>query len=283
MRLLFLAAALVAAGAAQAGEGRLLATGGATQIEGSAGGGLVPWAVLAGYGSEGQGGGTAFATRVDSGDYRLDAAGAAYAFGNRLELSLARQRLDLGELQRRLQLPWTSLGQDVFGAKLRLAGDLVYGPMPQLSLGVQHKRLRDPTLPLALGARSDRGNDVYLSASKLFLDAAGGYQLLLNGTVRSTRANQTGLLGFGGDRRAGRALLAEGSAAVLLDPSWALGVEFRQKPDNLGFAREDHWRDVFVAWFPNKRLAVVAAWADLGDVATLSDQRAAYLSLQLSY
>ena len=31
--------------------GRLLATGGATMIEGAAGGGLVPWAVLAGYGT----------------------------------------------------------------------------------------------------------------------------------------------------------------------------------------------------------------------------------------
>ncbi|HIQ51993.1 MAG TPA: DUF3034 family protein, partial [Pseudomonas pachastrellae] len=29
--------------------GRLLATGGVTNIEGSAGGGIVPWAVLSGY------------------------------------------------------------------------------------------------------------------------------------------------------------------------------------------------------------------------------------------
>ncbi|HEX5694034.1 MAG TPA: DUF3034 family protein, partial [Arenimonas sp.] len=35
--------------------------------------------------------------------------------------------------------------------------------------------------------------------------------------------------------------------------------------------------------FPNKHVAVVAAWADLGDIATLRDQRGAYLSLQLSY
>ena len=33
---------------ASAGQGRLLATGGATQIEGAAGGGIVPWAVLSG-------------------------------------------------------------------------------------------------------------------------------------------------------------------------------------------------------------------------------------------
>ena len=35
---------------AGAEQGRLLATGGATSIDGAAGGGIVPWAVLAGYG-----------------------------------------------------------------------------------------------------------------------------------------------------------------------------------------------------------------------------------------
>lgn len=275
--------ALLLAPLAQARDGRLLATGGASQLEGAAGGGIVPWAVLAGYGTGDQDGGTAFYTRVDTGDYALDAYGVAYTFRNRLELSLARQRLDLGELQRRLALPWNALEQDIFGAKLRLGGDLVYTPWPQVSLGVQHKRLRDGALPLAVGARDERGTDVYLSASKLFLAGPGGRQLLLNGTLRSTRANQMGLLGHGGDRDDGRSLVFEGSAALLLNPRWVLGVEYRQKPDNLGFAGEQAWMDAFVAWFPNKRVAVVAAWADLGDIATLRDQRGAYLSLQLSY
>ncbi|MEO8366208.1 MAG: DUF3034 family protein [Pseudoxanthomonas sp.] len=266
-----------------AGNGRLLATGGASSIEGGAGGGIVPWAVLAGYGTKDQNGGTAFATRLDTGDYAMTSAGAAFTFHNRLELSVARQRFDLGELQRQLSLPWHALGQDVFGAKLRVAGDLVYTRMPQLSVGVQRKRLRDGTLPLALGAGDDAGTDVYVTASKLFLEAVGGYQLLVNGTLRSTRANQTGLLGFGGDRKGGRSLVGEASVAVVLDPQWAVGVEYRQKPDNLGFAHEDDWRDVFVAWFPNKHVALVGAWAELGDVATLRNQRGGYLSLQLSY
>ncbi len=278
-----LALALALPGGALARDGRLLATGGATQVEGSAGGGIVPWAVLAGYGTRDQDGGTAFYTRVDTGDYALDAYGVAYTFGNRLELSLARQRFDLGELQRQLALPWDALEQDIFGAKLRLAGDLVYTPWPQLSLGLQHKRLRDAALPLAIGARDDQGTDVYLSASKLFLAGPGGRQLLLNGTLRSTRANQMGLLGHGGDRDGGRSLVFEGSAALVLDPRWVVGVEYRQKPDNLEFAGEDAWMDAFVAWFPNKHVAVVAAWADLGSIATLDGQRGAFLSLQLSY
>lgn len=276
-------AALLPALPALAGQGRLLATGGATQIEGAAGGGIVPWAVLSGYGTDDQHGGTAFYTRVDTGDYALDAYGASYTFANRVELSFARQSFDLGELQRRLALPWDALEQDIYGMKVRLAGDLVYNTLPQVSVGVQHKRLRDGALPLAVGAREDHGTDAYVSASKLFLDAAGGYPLLLNATLRSTNANQAGLLGFGGDRRADRQWVWEGSAAVLLDPRLAIGVEYRQKPDNLGFAREDDWRDVFIAWFPNKRVAVVGAWADLGSIATLDDQRGAYVSVQWSF
>ena len=280
---LVLALSLALPCVASAGDGRLLATGGATQVEGSAGGGIVPWAVLSGYGTAGQHGGTAFATRVDTGDYALTSYGAAYAWDNRLELSYARQRFELGELQRRLSLPTGRFDAEVIGAKLRLGGDLVYTTMPQVALGVQYKRQLDFAIPRAVGARDDRGIDVYLSASKLFLAAVDDRHMLLNATVRSTRANQAGLLGFGGDRKAGRSLVLETTAAVLLDPHWAVGVEYRQKPDNLGFAREDDWRDVFVAWFPNKHVAVVAAYADLGSIATLDRQRGAYLSLQASF
>ncbi|MBV6686406.1 DUF3034 family protein [Xanthomonas euvesicatoria pv. euvesicatoria] len=268
---------------ALASDGRLLATGGVSMIEGSSGGGIVPWATLSGYGTRDELGTVAFATHVDSGDYRLDVQGAALTVGNRLELSLARQRLDLGTLQDRLGLPWNALGQDVFGAKVRVAGDLVYGHAPQVSLGVQYKRLRNGTLPLAIGARDDHGTDIYVSASRLLLQGAAGYQLLLNGTLRATRANQAGLLGFGGDRRNSYRLVPEVSAAVVLSPSWAVGVEYRDKPDNLGFAREQAWADAFVAWFPSKHVSLTAAFADLGDIATLADQRGPYLSLQVAF
>lgn len=278
-----LTVALVLPASAIAADGRLLATGGATQFEGSAGGGLVPWAVLSGYGTEEQNGGTAFLTRVDTGDYSLDATGVAYTFRNRVELSYARQRFGLGELQRLLALPTGRFDAEVIGAKVRLGGDVVYTAMPQISVGVQHKRQLDFAIPNAVGARDDAGTDVYVAASKLFLAAANDRHLLVNATLRSTRANQAGLLGFGGDRKAGRSLVLESSVAILLDPRWAVGVEYRQKPDNLGFAREDDWKDAFVAWFPNKHVAVVAAYADLGSIATLDKQRGAYLSLQASF
>ena len=41
---------------------RLLATGGVMQIEGAGGGGLTPWALISGYGTDKQVGGSAFYT-----------------------------------------------------------------------------------------------------------------------------------------------------------------------------------------------------------------------------
>lgn len=264
---------------AHADDGRLLATGGASMVEGSAGGGLVPWAVLSGYATREQVGATAFVTRLHLPDYRLDAHGAAFTWHNRLELSVARDRFDLGTLGKAIGMPGAALRQNVFGAKLRLAGDAVYGPLPQISLGVQHKHNLDFAVPQLVGARRDHGTDVYLSATQVLLAGAAGYNLLWNVTLRSTDANQFGLLGFGGDR-GGRRLVSEGSLALLLDPHVAVGAEYRQKPDHLSFAREDNAADLFVAWFPSKHVSLVAAYVSLGSIAGLRDQRGWYLSLQ---
>lgn len=269
--------------AALASEGRLLATGGASSLEGAAGGGITPWAVLAGYGEKGEWGADVFATRVETGDYRLDVAGLAVAYDNRIELSYARQRFDLGNLARNLSLPENSLSQDIFGIKVRLFGDLIFDQLPQVSLGIQHKRQKDFLIPSLVGAQRDEDTEGYLTASRLILGGAFGYNLLLNGGVRYSRANELGLLGFGGDRRDRRSVLKEGSVAVLLNRQWAVGVEYREKPDNLNFAGESDWADLFVGYFPNKHLAIVLAYARLGEIATLDNQNGAYLSVQGSF
>jgi len=268
---------------AAAGEGRLLATGGATSLEGAAGGGITPGAVLAGYGERGEWGAEVFATRVETGDYRLDVAGVAAAYGNRIELSYARQRFDLGTLARDLRLPDNSLSQDVLGLKLRLAGDLIYDRLPQIALGLQHKRQRDFLVPSLVGAQRREDSEGYLAASRLILGGAFGYNLLLNANRRYSRANELGLLGFGGDRRDRHSWLKEGSVAVLLDRHWAVGIEYREKPDNLSFAGESDWADLFVGYFPNKNLALVLAYARLGEIATLDNQDGVYLSVQGSF
>lgn len=264
-------------------RGRLLATGAGTQIEGTAGGGIVPMAVLAGYGAEDQYGGTVFASRVHTKDYELDAFGAAWSWNNRVEISAARQQLDIGTLANALGVSDDSIAQNIFGLKVRLYGDLVYTDLPQLSAGVQYKVNEDFFVPSAAGARDDRDYDMYLAATKLFLGDFFGHNLLLNGVLRSTRANQGGLVGFGGDKNNDREIVFEGSAGIFLNRYWAVGMEYRQMPDNLGFAKADDWRTAFIAWFPNKNLSLVGAWVDLGDIATLKNQQGWYVSLQGSF
>lgn len=262
---------------------RLLATGGATQLEGAAGGGIVPWAVISGYDDEGGGiGGTAAITHVALPDYSFTMVGATVSWDNRYELSFARQEFDLGTLGDLLALPDARLRQHVFGLKVRLYGDLLYEGWPQISLGLQYKDNLDPTIPFVAGARDDSSVDAYLSASRVLLGAVGGRNLLLSGTLRSTEANQLGLLGFGGDL-GGRELVFEGSAALLLDRDVAVGLEYRQKPDNLSFAGEDDWTDLFVAWFPNRNISLVAAYADLGSIGGLDGQSGLYFNVQGSF
>jgi hypothetical protein len=125
--------------------------------------------------------------------------------------------------------------------------------------------------------------DAYVSATKLFL-AQG---VLVNGTLRATRANQNGLLGFGSVEHPNYQFRPELSVAWLLRRDLAVGAEYRAKPDNLAFAgsafREDAWRDVFVAWAPTKHASLTLAYVELGNVVGQKNQRGAYASLQLAY
>lgn len=275
--------ATLAAPAAGADQGRLIATGGASSIEGGAGGGIIPWAVLAGYGEQGEWGGSAFATHVDLPDYTLDVVGAAASYGNRVEISYAHQRFDLGSLVSKLSLPEDNLTQDIFGVKVRLFGDLIYDQLPQVSAGLEYKHQNDFLIPSLVGAKRDSDVEGYLTASRLFMGAAFGYNVVVNAGLRYSRANETGLMGFGGDRRDTRSVLKEGGAAILFNPHWAVGMDYREKPDNLSFAGESDWADFFVGWFPNKHVSVVLAYAKLGEIATLDNQNGTYLSLQGSF
>lgn len=291
MKYVFLAATLVAGlstPAANADIGsRLWGTGGVTTIEGSAGGGLVPWALLGSYASDEEWGGTLALSQTRVDDYTLSVAGVGLNWNNRVGLTFARQTLDLDSLVFTLRdgfgLEQEELTQDIIGAKVRLAGDALYSPWGQWAIGLQHKQQRDFTVPDAIGARDDRGTDVFLSGSKLFFSALMERNLLVNLTARGTRANQGGLLGFGGDRNRDHELMMEGSVGLFLNRQWLVGAEYRQKPDNLAFATEDDWWDLFVAWVPDRRLAVTAAAVNLGDIATLDDQQGVYLSLQGSF
>jgi hypothetical protein len=280
---------------AQAQRGKLLLTGGVSTIDGAAGGGLTPWAVTGSYATTGEIGGTAFVTGAKTQDYSLATYGAAIGIRDRIELSIARQDFDAKNNLAPLGLTNLRLKQDIFGVKLRVAGDAVLDSdtlMPQIAIGVLHKRTDagalGPTLFGPLGAK-DSGTDVYVSATKLFL-APG---ILVNGTLRATKANQNGLLGFGGAQSDSYKLMPEISVAKLLSKSVAVGVEYRAKPDNLnrsvlgtGALKEDDWFDVFVAWAPTKNISITAAYVDLGKIAPAVQpkrQTGAYVSAQFAF
>jgi len=262
---------------------RLLLTGGVSQVEGSAGGGLTPWAVIGGYGTQDEIGANAFYTQVNLPDYQLNDVGALIGFYNRVELSFAQQRFDTEQVGAALGLGnGFTFQQDVIGVKVRLFGDAVLDQdswMPQVSVGVQHKKNDQDAVLQLIGARSDEGNDYYVMATKLWLSQS----LLLNVTLRFTKANQIGLLGFGGDKNDSYQAEFEGSAAYMLSRNWAIGAEYRQKPDNLGIAREDDWYDAFVAWAPTKNVSLTLAYADLGNIVGKDNQRGLYASIQVGF
>jgi Protein of unknown function (DUF3034) len=273
-------AALGWAAPSRAGD-RLEWTGAVTQVEGSAGGGLVPWALIGGLGTDVQVGASAFATYVSTQDFALRTAGASVDVDNRLEVSVARQRFDAGSV-----IPGLTLGQDIVGLKVRLLGDAVFAPdewLPQIALGAQWKRTLDfNDIPRAVGAARGADVDLYLSVTKVYFAALAGHNVVLDATLRRTRANQFGLLGFGGDG-SGFTLNPEASAAVWLTDDVLFGAEYRDKPNNLSAFRENSAEDVFLAWAPVKNVSFTGAWADLGRIAGKAPQRGVYISLWVGF
>jgi hypothetical protein len=264
-------------------SGKLLATAGVNELEGAGGGGLVPWALITGYGTSQAIGADVHFTHIALPDYTIDSGGAAVGLFDRLELSYARLAFDTGSTGGRLGLGnGFTFGENIFGAKLRLMGDAIYDQdrlLPQVAVGALYKTNDQGAVLRAIGARDADGVDFYVTATKLFLVQS----LLVTGALRETRANQLGILGFGGDRDNGYSTEFEGSAAILLTRAFAVGAEFRTKPNNLEFAGENNVGDVFAAYFINKHLSATLAFVALGDIATRKNQNGAYLSLQSGF
>lgn len=122
--------------------GKLLLTNGISTIEGGSGGGIATWATIAGREMEGgigiQGSFTAIELSFVRQDFDTRSAGAALGLGQGY-----------------------TFNQDVLGAKVRLAGDIVYGSplLPQIAVGAEYKVNRDGAITALLGAREDEGVD----------------------------------------------------------------------------------------------------------------------------
>ena len=289
---------------------RLIASGGITGFEGTAGGGITPWAFIGGYTSKEEISYSANVQYLSLSDYSLTTAGAGISLFDRVEISVQRQRLDISAgLTSNVFALLTegavtnansaTIEQDIVGAKVKLFGDGVFTQnswVPQVAIGAQYKKNRDfdsslslpdgtvplPEIgvPLLLGAKDDSGTDVYVSATKLWLGTPSGYNLLTNLTARYTKANVFGLLGFGTEENDNAKLEWEGSLALLISPTTAIGTEFRTQTNRLGgLAEEDTVVDAFIAYFPNKSISITAAYVDLGNLPLQESSSGFYLSV----
>ncbi len=260
---------------------KLLLTNAVSAVDGASGGGISNWATIAGRQETRGVGVQAHVTAVLLPDFFYQSHGVALGIADRIELSYARQNFDTQDVGAALGIgQGYMLNQDVFGAKVRLFGDVVYGNtmVPQVAVGAQYKRSLDGAVASAVGAAHDEGVDVTLSATKLLLS----HSVLVNTTARLTKANQNGLLGFGSVLDDSYAVQFEGAVAYQFSRRFVLGTEFRTKPDNLGLGEGD-WFDVFAAYAPSDNLTVTAAYADLGSIATFTGQRGAFLQAQVAF
>jgi hypothetical protein len=280
-------AACMAPKLAHAGD-RLLGTWGVSEVDGAGGGGLVPWATITGTGSSNQTGGSAFVTHLKTQDgYELKVAGAAVGIKDDVELSMARWSFKLGDV-----VPGKALDMSVLGAKFKVSGDAVYDQdrwAPQVSVGAQYKQVDDVALVKRLGASGSSDIEVYATATKLWLGAAAGRNVIATAAARLSRANQFGLAGFGGPGHDKHRLQFEGSLGLMLRDDLVLGAEYRMKPDNLAVSeataalREDNAWDLFVAWFPCRGASLTLAWVNLGNIVGKENQAGLYLSGQASF
>jgi len=252
---------------------KLIGTAGVNSVEGSAGGGIVPWAVLSGYATDDEWGASVFTSNSKFDDYSLNTIGFAVNYHDRLELSFSRMTFGINAGAKDIRV-------NVAGAKVRLFGDVVYTDIPQVSLGIQHKTLVDFAIPSSVGAKDDSGTDIYLTASKVWLDGIAHRTVLLDVNARLSKANQIGILGFGGDEDNNYDWSFEGAAGIFFNRHWLTGVEYRQKSDHLSAVKENDWLEVFITYLPNKSLSVTTAYLDLGDIAGAEDQTGYYISLQ---
>jgi Protein of unknown function (DUF3034) len=274
--------------------GKLPLTAGFNDVDGAGGGGLVPWALITGYGTADSWGANAHYTAVQLRDFRLRSYGVAVGALDRIEVSAVSDTFDVTGTA----LNGLSVAQHVYGVKVRVFGDAIYDQdswVPQTAVGAEYKKntglsnsgavgLPGLVSPTQLGAGSDSGTDWYLSATKLYL----AQSLLLNATLRYTKANEFGLLGFGGDRRDLRSAEFEATAAYLVTRKIAVGIEYRDKPHDLTVDDERAAWDAFAAWTLSRNVSLVGAYVSLGSLLApvthqSRDQNGAYLSLQVGF
>lgn len=216
--------------------------------------------------------------------------------GDRLELGYGLDVLTLNDLP---DLVTAGTGMNItddevylhnFNARLALLkeGDFNQPWIPAVSIGAHYKyndTIKNIDTDLngtltAIGIEDNDGIDytVYVSKMINFLPRP----LLLNFGVRNSEAAHIGLLGFTGERE----FLFEGNAVLFVTDRFAVGGEYRQKPDNYDsidglIANEDDWWSVVAAYVVNDSLTVSGGYFNLGDV--LDEEASNAFALKLKW
>ncbi len=237
-----------------------------TNIDGQAGGGLVPWALLSS-------GPTVAMTHLGTQNLGINSLAVNTSFANMVEVSYARNMLGV---------TGTALGGnntdvvDNFGLKVKLND--MSDSMPQFALCLVNKRasgnLIDNVVSKAPYGVNTSSTDVYGAASKIV--NIGGKNVLLNGVLRATKADQLGLLGFGGGTTAGASsgykIEPEVSAEIFAADNVIFGAEYRKQPNYAvagtnGVLYQGSAYDFNIVYVANKNFTLTAAYVNLGQVA----------------
>ena len=265
------------------GQGRPLGTGVVSNITGAAGTGIVPWALISGYGNSHQIGFTASYGNLTTPETSLNTYSVAAGIFNRVEVSVGQQSFNMA--------PTTLFTQDIVGLKVRVLGNILKSEspwLPQIAVGMNYHHSENTTLVKLSGAQNGSGETYYIAATKLWGHGLFGHTTLLDFTLNGTKANLNGLVGFGGPTNPGYKVEPEVSGAVFLDPHVVVGGDWREMPNNAGTLAATAyssraWKDAFVAYLPNKSLSLVLGYAMLGKVAGTPNQNSLYTSMTVSF
>ncbi|SEO67399.1 DUF3034 family protein [Aquisalimonas asiatica] len=244
------------------------------QIEGAAGGILTPGPQLAGTGDPVSG--NVAITHARLTDVQFTAIGASLTLDDRLELSAAQPNLGAGSSD--------DVRQNVFAARLRLAGSASAPLRPAASLGVTHRRQRDFGLEERIGMAPERRNDWDAT-----LSTGGGYRfgpaqaVLLHATARYTRANSGGLFGFGNAENDQHRVQLEGAIHTSLTRRLSLSGEYREHRHQPAADPGDPWWSAYAGYGINDEVHLALGWQDLGRLGGKPRQNGPFIALRGRY
>ncbi len=219
-------------------------------------------------------GGRAFLTHARLQDQQFTSVGAALVIDDRVELGASQPNLGMGSSD--------DVRQNVFGARLRLAGSAHRPLAPAASIGVSYRRQSDFGLEGSLGsAAPERRNDWDALVSVGAGHRLGARQaILVHGGARWTRANAGGLFGFGGTDGDRHSLQLEGAVHAGLARRLHLSAEYRQQPDHLEDDPGDAWWTAYLGYATTPEVHLSVGWMDLGRMAGATRQDGPFISLR---